>query len=343
MRENAGPAAPGSGRVSDKPASGGAWPLVAIVGPTGSGKSEAGLSLARSQPAEILNCDSLQVYRYLNVGTAKLPPEERRDVPHHLIDVVDPDEEFNAGEYARRARPVLRTIAGAGRLPIVVGGTGFYLRALLDGLFPGPASDRELRENLAVREARRPGFLHRLLRRFDPASAARIHARDTKKLIRAAEVCLLTGKPMSAGFAEGRDRLTGFETLKIVLDPPRGELFGRLDQRAAAMFEQGLVAEVESILARGFPPESKPFESLGYRQALAMLRGEMTIDEAIESTQKETRRYAKRQWTWFRREPDAHWVRGFGDDPRVQSRICELTDGFLGARSFAFSLQPRNR
>ncbi len=305
------------------------WPLVAVAGPTGSGKSEAGLALAGRWPAEIINCDSLQVYRYLDIGTAKLKPEERRGIPHHLIDIVDPDADFSAGEYARRARPILRSIARSGRMPIVVGGTGFYLRALVDGLFEGPSRDPALRGRLVQRERWRPGFLHRLVNRLDHAAGARIHPNDTNKLLRAAEVCLLTRRPMSEAFAGGRNQLTGFRVLKLVLGPSRQELYGRVDRRAGAMFGAGLVAEVREVLDRGFPPDSKPFDSLGYRQALAVLQGRLSHAEAMESTRLETRRYAKRQWTWFRKEPQADWIDGFGTEESVQNRLTEMVANFL--------------
>ncbi len=298
--------------------------LVAVVGPTGSGKSDLALAIAEEFGGEVVNCDSLQIYRHFDIGAAKLPPEQRRGIPHHLLDVAAPDEIFSAGEYARRARPVLTEIAARGRLPVVAGGTGFYLRSLLDGLFPGPGRDDALRARLAERERRRPGSLHRLLRRFDPASAARIHPGDRQKLVRALEVCLLLRRPLSQAHAVGRDPLTGFRPLKIGLSPPREQLYSRLDLRCRRMFEEGLIAEVERILALGYPPSVKPLEAHGYRQALQLLRGELTYDEALYHTQRNTRRYAKRQWTWFRRESGIEWLTGFGDDPGVRAAALEL-------------------
>jgi tRNA dimethylallyltransferase len=285
--------------------------------------------MAESWPVEIVNCDSLQLYRYLGIGTAKLSRAERRGVPHHIVDLIEPDSTFTAGDYARRARPILRSIALAGKLPVLVGGTGFYLRALLDGLFPGPERDDRLRRRLGDREQRRPGSLHRILRRLDPNSAARIHANDVKKLIRALEVCVTTGLPQSQLFLEGRDPLDGFQALKIVLDPPRDELNERIDSRAGQMFDNGLVAEVSNLLDRGFPPHSKPFESLGYSQTISLLQGRLSLEEAKASTRLETRRYAKRQRTWFRKEPDAEWINGFGDDPSAQATARSLVAGFL--------------
>lgn len=291
---------------------------MAVVGPTGSGKSELSLAIARQFPAEIVNCDSVQLYRLLDIGSAKVPAAERAGIPHHMIDVADPDEVLSAGDYARLARPILRRIAATGAVPIVAGGTGFYLRALIDGLFDGPSRDDALRRRLADRERRRPGSLHRLLSRLDSGSADRIHAADVNKLIRALEVRLLTDRPLSQLFQESRNRLTGFRCLKIGLDPPRELLYRHLDERAVRMFDSGLVEEVAGILSRGYPADSKALESLGYRQALSLLEGEITREEAVALTQRDTRRYAKRQLTWFRREPDARWIPGFGSDTETQ-------------------------
>jgi tRNA dimethylallyltransferase len=291
--------------------------LPIVVGPTGSGKSELALRIAQDLGGEIVNCDSLQVYRCFDIGTAKVPPAERRGIPHHLIDFVEPTALFTAGEYAEAGRAVLRDVASRGRIPIVVGGTGFYLRALLEGLFPGPTRDDTLREKLQRREQRRPGGLHRILLRLDPASSARIHPNDTNKTIRAVEVRLLKGRPMSALFAQGRAPLSGFLPIKIGLDPARSLLFERLDARTALIFERGLITEVRDLLAAGVASSSKPFESLGYRQALGVVQGLLTPEQALESTRGDTRRYAKRQMTWFRKEPDVHWLKGFGDDPGI--------------------------
>ena len=294
-------------------------PLVAIAGPTGSGKSELALRLAEELGGEVIGCDSLQIYRYFDIGTAKLTMGERRGIPHHMLDVADPDEQFSAGEYARRGRELLAGISARGRLPVVVGGTGFYLRALLDGLFPGPSRNEALRARLSRRESRKPGSLHRLLGRFDPLAAGRIHPRDSHKLIRALEVCLLTRGSITSAFAAGRDRLEGFRVLKIAVDPPREALYARLDERCRRMFNGGLIDEVRRILLLGFSPEVKPLESHGYRQALQYLRGELSLDEAVLHAQRNTRRYAKRQWTWFRQEPGMEWLSGFGGEPETQA------------------------
>ncbi len=293
-------------------------PLIIVIGATGSGKSNLALTLAETFHGEIVNCDSLQLYRYLNIGTAKTPERERRGIPHHLFDILNPVEVFTAGAYSRAARAVLKDISSRGKLPIVTGGTGFYLRALLQGLSQGPERDNDLRGRLA----RRPASLHKLLNRFDPAAALRIHANDTKKLIRALEVCLLSRQPMSALHAQGREPLEGFRPLKLGLDPPRHQLVERLNLRCTHMFEAGLVDEVRQILARGYPKTSKALESIGYREALLHLEGALTLHEAIAATQTATRQYAKRQSTWFRREIDVTWLASFGNlDQTMQTAI----------------------
>ena len=297
-------------------------PLIAIVGPTGSGKSDLSLRICEQLGGEVVNCDSLQIYRYFDIGTAKTPPAERRGIPHHMLDIVNPDETFTAGEYANRTRPLLASIS-LSALPVVAGGTGFYLRALLDGLFPAPSRSDEMRARLAARERRRPGSIHRLLRRFDPAAARAIHPHDVPKLIRALEVYLLTRRPITAWFAEGRDALEGFRPLKIGLAPPREELYERLNTRCRRMFAEGLVEEVKRILDMGWSASAKPFESHGYAQVLQMLRGEMTPEQALSEAQRNTRRYAKRQITWFRKEPAVEWLTGFGDEPAVQEAAID--------------------
>jgi len=294
--------------------------LPVVLGPTGSGKSELGIRIAQELGGEIVNCDSVQIYRRFQIGTAKVPESERRGIPHHLIDLVEPGELFTAGDYARAGRTVLAEISGRGRIPVVVGGTGFYLRALLEGLSPGPPRQDALRARLQRREQKRAGSLHRILTRLDPAAAARIHRNDLNKTLRALEVRLLAGRPITKLFAEGRSPLQGFRPIKIGLSPERDLLYRKLDLRAAAMFQRGLMAEVRDLLASGVPAHAKPFESLGYQQALQAARGLITEEQAIESTQRETRRYAKRQLTWFRKEQDVYWLEGFGDEPRVIER-----------------------
>jgi len=303
--------------------------VIAILGPTGAGKSELALCAAQSFHGEVVNCDSLQIYRYFDIGTAKLPFDARLGIPHHLIDILDPDQVFTAGEYARIARRVLDDVSGRGHLPVIAGGTGFYFRALVDGLFPGPSRDQVLRDRLSARELRRPGSVYRLLRRFDPESAQRIHPHDFPKLVRALEVCLLTRRAATEMFRQGRDALRGYRVLKIGLAPPRDQLCQRLDQRTEQIFHLGLVEEVRGILARGFPASAKPFESHGYRQALQHLAGELNLKEAIFYAQRNTRRYAKRQMTWFRQEQQMEWFPGFGDDPAIQQAVLDRTRRFL--------------
>jgi tRNA dimethylallyltransferase len=303
-------------------------PLVAVVGPTGSGKSDLALAIAEQCNGEVVNCDSLQVFRHFDIGTAKLPLDDRRGIPHHLIDIVDPDELFTAGEYARLARQTIAEITARGRLPVIAGGTGFYLRALLEGLFEGPARDQSLRDRLAVREARRPGSLHRLLTRFDRGTASRIHPNDVPKVTRALEVCLVTRRPVSELFRAGRDALQGYETLKLGLLPDRDVLYERLDVRCARMFEGGLVEEVRGILALGYPPQCKPFESHGYKQALQLINGELSPRDAVFYAQRNTRNYAKRQITWFRRERELVWLKGFGDLPEIRATSLAKTKLF---------------
>jgi tRNA dimethylallyltransferase len=277
--------------------------------------------LAQRFQGEIVNYDSLQLYRGFDVGTAKTPVADRQGVPHRLLDVLDPSQSFSAGEYAREARQAMESIA----LPILVGGTGFYLRALLDGLPALPGRDENVRARLLRREKANVGSLHRLLSRLEPSAAERIHARDVQKLIRALEIRLLTSsappRPESAKGIEGR------RVLQIGLSPDRVRLHQILERRARAMFSGGLIEEVQALLRSGCTGEEKPFGSLGYKQALAHLRGLVTLEAAIESTIVETRQYAKRQRTWFRRDPRVQWLEGFGPDVRKDAE--ELIDQFL--------------
>src|SRR5205085_2097436 len=254
----------------------------------------------------------------------KVPAAARRGVRHHLMDVVDPEQVFAAGEYARVARDVLGEIAARGRTAVVVGGTGFYLRALLDGLFPGPARDEKIRDRLDRRENKRPGSLHRILSRLDRVAAARIHPNDKNKIIRALEVRLMEGRPMSELFDRGREPLVGFQPIKIGLNPPRPRLYQRMDARAVRIFEQGLIDEVRDLLAAGVPRGAKPFESLGYKEALGVIEGRLTPQQALTATQLDTRRYAKRQLTWFRKEHEVHWLFGFGEETAVQQQALTL-------------------
>ena len=299
---------------------------VLLLGPTGSGKTALSLALARRFGGEIVSCDSVAVYRGMELGTAKPTAEERARLPHYLIDVAEPDQPFTAGEYSRRARAALREIAARGHLPIVTGGTGLYLRALTDGLFAGPERQQALRARLERSRKRHPeGWLHRLLCRLDPSSAARIHRNDTPKLIRAIEVCLALRKPLSKVLGDqenARDPLTGFRLLRIGLNPSRQALYERLNHRAAAMFAAGLIDETRGLLARYGPV--KALDSLGYRQAMAVVAGDLSEEAAIEAARQGHRNYAKRQLTWFRREPEAHWIAGFGDEPETLRAATEM-------------------
>jgi tRNA dimethylallyltransferase len=291
---------------------------VVVSGPTGSGKSDLSLDLAQCFNGEIVNCDSVQLYRYMDIGTAKTPLAERKNIPHHLIDILNPDEIFTAGEYQRAARATLDEIASRGRVPVIVGGTGFYLQALLEGLFEGPPRNDELRARLA---RRKPGSIHRLLTRFDPAAASHIHSHDMPKLIRALEVCLLTHHPITSLHQHNREPLKGFRIVQVGLDPPRDQLADRINERCVRMFTAGLVAEVEQILAMGFPRDAKALQSIGYRESLQYLDGGLSMMEALERTQAATRQYAKRQRTWFRRDASIVWFHAFGNDGATSEAI----------------------
>jgi tRNA dimethylallyltransferase len=304
----------------------GQTPLAVIVlGPTGSGKTALSLALAERFAGEIVSCDSVAVYRGMELGTAKPTAAERMRVRHHLIDVTTPNEPFTAGEYSRQARAALNDIAARGKLPIVTGGTGLYLRALTEGLFAGPVRHEGMRARLSrSRERHGDAWLHRLLCKLDPASAGRIHANDAAKLMRAIEVCLTGRKPMSELLedrAKARDPLTGFQLLRLGLNPPRKVLYERLNRRAAAMFAAGLVGEARGLLEHYGPV--KALDSLGYRQGLAVLAGELSEQAGIEAAQQGHRNYAKRQLTWFRREPDVQWLDGFGDKAETLEAAVE--------------------
>ena len=290
--------------------------LVVIPGPTGSGKTTLSITLAQRFNGEIVSCDSVAVYRGLEIGSAKPSVAQRRLVPHHLLDVAEPDAPYTAGDYSRDARAAIAGIVARGRLPIVTGGTGLYLRALLLGLFPGPQRSAALRERLLRKtEAKGVVYVHRILKRLDPASAERIHVNDVPKVVRAIEATLATARPLSEAWKDGRQALTGYRVLRIGLDPPRPQLYDRINLRARAMFAEGLLDETRGLIARyGRTP---PLESLGYRQAAQHLDGLLTLDQAVDAASQGHRNYAKRQLTWFRREPEVSWLKGFGDDPTL--------------------------
>ena len=313
--------------------------LVVILGPTASGKSALALHLAQRFAGEIVSCDSVAVYRCFEIGTAKPTRDERTLVPHHLLDVAEPDEPFTAGEYARQARVAMAAIVQRGRLPIVAGGAGLYLRALLEGLFPGPQRSEELRQRLRWRVTESgSSHLHRILRRLDPAMAAKIHANDAAKLIRAIEVCLASRARMSELRQHGRDPLRGFRVLRIGLDPPRDQLYERINIRARTMFDNGLAEETQTLLGRyGQRKDVTPLDSLGYRQATQLLRGEFTLEQAITAAQQGHRNYAKRQMTWFRREPEVVWLEDFGDNAVVAQQAAELVASHISVE------RPRRR
>lgn len=314
--------------------------LVAIVGPTAAGKSALALALAGRLDSEIVNYDSVQIYRGFDVGAGKVPAAERRGIPHHLLDCLDPPQVFTAGDYRREALRVLAELRTRGKLPIFVGGTGLYLRALLLGLFEGPPRSEAHRERLRALAARRGReYLHHLLARLDPAAAKRMQPRDTQKIIRALEVCLLAREPLSALHARGRQRLAGYHILKIGLNPDRARLYERINRRVETMFAGGLLEEARALLARPDAGRIKPLQALGYRQACAALRGEMSLAEAIRRTQIMTRRYAKRQLTWFRAETDLAWFEGFGEDPGILARVlCLLEQAGVQARGKTLSV-----
>jgi tRNA dimethylallyltransferase len=301
--------------------------LVVVLGPTASGKTALSLSLASRFQGEIVNCDSVAMYRDFEIGTAKPTAEERAQAPHHLLDIVDPNGHISAGEYSRLGRATLDQIKQRGHLPIVVGGTGLYLRALLDGLFAGPQRSKELRERLRERvQQKGPTYLHRILARLDPAAAGRIHANDTPKIIRAIEVCLASRQQMTEMWKQGRDPLIGFEILRLGLNPERSALYERINRRAVQMFERGLVEETRHLLEK-YGDRAWPLSALGYKQAVQCLRGDLTRDEAVAAAQQAHRNYAKRQMTWFRREPGVMWLAGFGDNFDIQRKAVELLEG----------------
>ncbi|HEX8846609.1 MAG TPA: tRNA (adenosine(37)-N6)-dimethylallyltransferase MiaA [Pyrinomonadaceae bacterium] len=298
-------------------------PIIAVVGPTASGKSELGIEIALRFNGEIINCDSVQVYREIEIATAKVPLSQRRGVPHHLIDFVPPEVNYTAGEWAREATRQIDEIEARGRMALLVGGTGFYLRALRQPFFPSPKTDEVLRRRLTeLRERRGPEHLHRLLRRLDPESGARLFERDWPRVQRALEVRLQTGLPISAQLEARAEAPSSAARIHVfALLPPRALLYERINRRTEAHFAAGLVEEVRSLLDKGVPADSNALGAHGYRRVVEYLRGERDMESAIEQTKLDVRHYAKRQLTWFRREQGVEWLEGFGDERSVQERV----------------------
>ena len=312
-------------------------PLIVLVGPTASGKTSLALRLAEEFNGEIVSCDSVAVYREMEIGTAKPSHEERALIQHHMIDVAWPDEPCTAGDYSRQAREALTGISARGRtsmnarghLPIVAGGTGLYLRALIEGLFPAPPQKPGQRERLRkLATTRGPAYLHRLLTRLDADAAAAIHGNDVSKVIRAIEVSLAADQPLTQQWQKGRDALTGYRILRLGLNPPRARLYERINQRAAAMFDRGLIEETERLIAR-YGADCRPLTSLGYAEAAAVLQNELTREQAVAQAQQGHRNYAKRQLTWFRREPNMHWLEGCGGDADITDQALHLVSEHL--------------
>ncbi|HXQ96888.1 MAG TPA: tRNA (adenosine(37)-N6)-dimethylallyltransferase MiaA [Candidatus Limnocylindrales bacterium] len=314
-----------------------AAPLVAIVGPTASGKSTLGVWLAEQLNGEIVVCDSTQVYRGFDIGTSKPTQEEMRRVPHHLIDILEPSEVFTAGEYRERAIGALNDLRQRKRLPLLTAGTGLYLRALLEGLAELPVRSEVLRAQLRARaERNKPGYLHRVLARMDPTAAGRIAAGDMPKLIRAIEICVLSGKPITEVHKGERARLEGFRPVKIGLMPPRTALYERIERRTIEMMDRGWLAEVRTLIRHGIPATSKPFSFIGYGDLRSHLEGKCDLPHCVSAIQQATRRYAKRQITWFRKEQGVHWLEGFGEDRAIMRQALqhlreELGEGYESA------------
>jgi tRNA dimethylallyltransferase len=305
-------------------------PLIAILGPTATGKSALALALAERHGGEIVNCDSTAVFRGFDIGTDKTTPADRRGIPHHLIDIADPTEEYTAAQFARDAAAAIRDIHARGKLPLLVGGTGFYFRALTRGLFPGPGRDDALRGRLESIAARRGvGFVHRMLARVDPESGRRIQPRDLKRLVRALEVFFLTGRPLTAHFADTVSPIPDVEVLAIALRLPAAAISERVTRRVDEQFERGLLDEIRTLLARGIPESARPFGGLVYRQALEHLRGARDEASTRALIAQENRRYARRQLIWFRKEPNLSWFDGPGESAATIAAVTRLVDTYV--------------
>ena len=304
--------------------------MVAILGPTATGKSALALAVAERHGGEIVNCDSTAVYRGFDIGTDKIAAADRRGIPHHLIDIVDPTEEYTAAQFARDAAAAMSEIHARGRLPVLAGGTGFYFRALTRGLFPGPGADAAIRGRLdAIAERRGVAFLHRMLRRIDPASALRIQPRDRKRLVRALEVFFLTGRPLTAHFAETASPIPDVDVLAIGLRLPAAQISERVTRRVDEQFERGLLDEIRGLLARGVPDSARPFGGLVYRQALEHLRGVRDEPATRALIAQENRRYARRQLIWFRKEPNLSWFDGPGESAPTVMAVIRLVEDYV--------------
>jgi tRNA dimethylallyltransferase len=303
--------------------------VLAVLGPTASGKSALGLALAERHDGEIINCDSTAVYRGFDIGTDKLPMEARRGVPHHLIDIADPTEVYTAAQFARDAAAAIRDMHARGKLPILVGGTGFYYRALTRGLFPGPGADEALRARLnRIADARGPEWLHRMLQRVDADSAARIMPRDLKRIVRALEVYYTTGRPLTSHFEATASPIADCDVCAIALRLPAALTAERVARRVDEQFARGIVAEVKGLLARGISPQVRPFGGLVYRQVMEMLRGVRGEADTRALIVQENRRYARRQLIWFRKEPNLRWFDGPGEREEVIGLVEEMiSDG----------------
>jgi tRNA dimethylallyltransferase len=309
-------------------------PVVAILGPTATGKSALALAIAARHDGEIINCDSTAVYRGFDIGTDKLPEADRRGIPHHLIDIVDPTDEYTAAQYSRDASRTIRDIHARGKLPLVVGGTGFYYRALTRGLFPGPARDAVLRARLeSIAERRGVIFLHRMLNRVDGASAIRIQPRDLKRIVRALEVFFLTGRPLTAHFAETVSPIPDVHVIPVGLRLPASMISDRVTRRVDQQFASGLMDEIRGLLANGVPETARPFGGLVYRQALEFLHGVRDEASTRALIAQENRHYARRQLIWFRKEPNLQWFDGPGDSPHAIAAVQTLLDERLTATS----------
>jgi len=304
--------------------------VVAILGPTATGKSALALAVAGRYDGEIINCDSTAVYRGFDIGTDKIAPADRRGIPHHLIDIVDPTDEYTAAQYARDAAAIIRDVHARGRLPVLAGGTGFYFRALTRGLFPGPGRNAALRQRLeSIAERRGVAFLHRLLRKVDPESARRIQPRDLKRLVRALEVFYLTGRPLTAHFADTASPIADLDVLAVGLRLPAALIAERVTRRVDDQFARGLLDEIRTMLARGIPETARPFGGLVYRQALEHLHGVRDEDSTRALIVQENRRYARRQLIWFRKEPNISWFDGPGESSAIASAVMHLIDFYV--------------